>query len=290
MRSKSAGSGGRWRVLAFVFAVLLASCRSAPPAQRYALEGQVVRLDAASGQAVIQHGSIPGYMGAMTMGFVVRSREQFGALQPGQHIRATLVVRGTDSALEDVQILDDAPAQDLSAPGAFHMPTAGEAAPDFAFTDQDGHAARFSRYRGKAVLLSFIYTRCPLPEFCPRITSSFRAVESALAQDSSLYGKTQLVVVTLDPAFDTPAVLRQYGMQAGGLADFRHWQFLHVDAKPLQPVTRFYGLSLSNEDGQIVHSLSTAVITPGGKIYSWYHGNGFTNDAIVHDLRAAAAQ
>jgi len=291
MSAKSARRG--WSVAAALLLALLAGCK--PPAaseKRYPLQGEVVAVDTAAGEAVIRHGDIPGYMKGMTMGFALKDRAQASSLRVGQHIRATLVVAGDNSELENVEVVEaDPPATDASSAGAFHLPTAGEAVPEFHFTDQDGHPGKLSQYRGKTVLLSFIYTRCPLPDFCPRITANFREIEHALQSDPALFGRTRLLLITLDPEFDTPAVLRSYAVQSAGVAapqGFAHWQFLQPRARQLSPMAHFFGLTLSKEDGQIIHSLSTAVIGPDGKVAAWHHGGDWTRDDLLREIRSAA--
>lgn len=279
--------------LFFVF-TLLAACR-APYARRYPLVGEIVGIDRRGHQLILRHEDIPNFMKGMTMPFVVKDDKILDRVQIGQRIKATLAVTDTTSWLEDVQVTAPAPAPaDPSPPKSeLQIPSEGQPVPDFVFTNQDGRRIHLSQYRGKAVLLTFIYTRCPLPDYCPRMTHNFAEIEKALKQDPAAYDRTHLLSISFDPEFDTPRVLRQHALAVASIPAnelFRHWEFAAPNAKDLDALAHFFALSQWKEDGQIVHSLSTAIIDPDGKIYRWYHGNSWTTEEVLRETRAAAGK
>ncbi len=274
----------------FLLITLLAGCH-APNARRYPLVGEVVAIDRLGHQLVIRHEDIPNLMKGMTMPFTVKDPAILDRVQVGQHIKATLAVTDTKSWLEDVEVTSSAPAADAPPRSELRIPSEGEPVPDFEFTNQDGHRVHLSQYRGKVVLLTFVYTRCPLPDYCPRMTRNFLEIEKALKQDPAAYDRTHLLSISFDPEFDTPKVLRRHALSftsipAGEL--FAHWEFEVPNAKDLEAVARFFALSQWKEDGQIVHSLSTAIIDRDGKIHRWYHGNSWTVEEVLRETRSAA--
>jgi protein SCO1 len=270
-----------------IAAVLLVACQhqAEPAAKRYHLEGTVVSVDLDQEVLVVNHGPIPGFMGAMTMGYAVRDRHQLAGLSPGDEITADVVVQGTDSWLEHIVVVKKA----SGAPQAFiqaRPPQPGELVPDFDFINQFGRDERFSRFHGKAVLLTFIYTRCPLPNFCPLMNLNLAEINLALARSKQLYAETHLLSVSFDPLHDTPSVLRTYGTDFVARTDphFRHWEFVAVPSRELRTVPQFFGLSYLKQGTQIVHSMSTTLVSPDGRVYRWYGGNDWQPAEVLRNL------
>src|SRR4029077_11309497 len=129
-----------------------------------------------------------------------------------------------------------------SPPGAQLQPSdQGTQVPDFALVNQDGKRMRLQQYRGKSVLLTFIYTRCPLPDYCPLMTHNFAEIDKALAKNPKLYADTHLLSISFDPKFDTPPVLRNYArsyVQDKGAQTFQHWEFAALQAGETKDVTK----------------------------------------------------
>jgi protein SCO1/2 len=274
----------------FLLLAVLVACR-APNAQRYPLTGEILGIDRTAHQLIVRHEDIPNFMKGMIMPFGVKDLATLDRVRIGDRIKATLVVTDTESWLEDVQVTGQAPGETLQPHSQLQIPVEGEPVPDFVFTNQDGRRAHLAQYKGKVLLLTFIYTRCPLPDFCPRMTHNFLEIEKALKQDSAAYGSTHLLSVTFDPEFDTPKVLRQYALSMTSIPAaelFPHWEFAAPQSKDLDKIAHFFALSKWNENGQIIHSLSTAIIDKDGKLYRWYHGNSWTPEELLREARAAA--
>lgn len=266
----------------------------APAAEKpYPLKGVVVSVDAAAGRVIVRHEEVRGYMDAMTMPFNVAEPKMLAELKPGDEIEAKLVVGEKASRLEGIVVSRHGAApkvQTIPEQGPYGKP--GDAAPATALVGQDGKPLALADFRGKAVALTFIFTRCPLPEFCPRMNTQFAEMEAALAKEPALYGKTRLLSVSFDPEHDTPDVLREYRERflrgIKGVAP-AHWTFATGTVANIKEFTAFFGLTYLKSGEQFVHSLATAVLTPDGRVFSIRRGNDWESPAVIEDLRKAAA-
>jgi protein SCO1/2 len=171
----------------------------------------------------------------------------------------------------------------------YHVPAPGDAVPDFKLKNQDGRPIRLGQFRGKALLVTFIYTRCPLPDFCPRVTRNFAQIEKELAATPALYAKTHLLCVSFDPEHDTPERLRAYGATyIGGDASraFAHWDFAVAGKPELLEMAKFFDVGITyGADETITHTLSTTLIGPDGKVARFYPGNEWTAEQILGDVK-----
>jgi len=257
----------------------------------YPLRGKIVSTDAAKGEVTIDHQAIPGFMEAMTMPYKLRDTRILSELHPGDVITADVLVSQTADAdvfVDHFVVIGQAKA-DYRPAVQLHVPEAGDEVPDFRMTNQDGRAIRLAQFKGKALLLTFIYTRCPLPDFCPRVTRNFSVLEKSLAANPGLYAKTHLVCASFDPAGDTPDRLRAYGATYIGRDDpkaFQHWDFAVPSKDGLPPMARFFDVGLTNEaDNTITHTLSTTLIGPDGKVARFYPGNEWTPEELLADVK-----
>jgi protein SCO1/2 len=273
----------------------LAGCHTAAPSsengdagqssgKRYHLTGRIVSADKTAKSITIDGDDIPGFMPAMIMPYPVKDVAILDKLASGDQITADIVVQNGDSWLENVVVTGhSAPAKPAAA---LHMPSPGDEVPDFGLTNQDGKHISLALYRGHVLLLTFTYTRCPFPDYCPRITHQFSEIHHDLQSNPGLFAKTHLLSITLDPRHDTPRVLRAYGLSpAGGINGFRSWEFATADDLP--KMTNYFGLAYSQDGDVINHSLSTAVIGPDGKIFKWYHGNEWQPSDLLKDAADA---
>lgn len=217
-----------------------------PPERRYEIKGKLLTIDKYSRQVAIAHEAIAGYMGAMVMPFVVKDDWALSVLTPGDEVRATLVVDGTSSWIEDPVITKEStgsPVTDNSE--GLREPQPGDDVPDFTLVNQDGKRLHLHQYHKKALLLTFIYTRCPLPNYCPLMSSKFAELDKALEKDSALYTQTHLVGVSFDPGYDTPKVLKSYGSaytEKYTEEKFDHWEFATGTKDEVKGIAQFFGL------------------------------------------------
>lgn len=269
-------------VAAACIALLVMSCRSTPE-QSYALEGKVVAVDKSRHQVTVAHEAIPGFMDAMTMPFDVRDDWAISILEPGQEIEATLVIKGEQSWIEDLKISQTGNAGDSTVSKA--APEIGAEVPDFKLLNQDGKPIHLAQYRGKPILLTFIYTRCPLPNYCPRTSKTFSEIFHGIQSLPPITRKPHLLTVSFDTENDTPEVLRKYARRYMNPAAFDEWEFATGSPEEIKEITSYFGLSYWKESGQIIHSLVTALIGPDGRLVRLYPGNEWTASQILADFR-----
>ncbi len=278
--------------------LLTNACGPRRPAneKRYPLKGKVIAVNKTERTATIKHEDIPGYMPGMTMPFKLKSEGDLQMLKAGDDVSATLVVTDIDSWIEVEAIVEGSSPLSATAevPGE---PKPGDEIPDFGLVNQDGKRVRLSQYKGEAVALTFVYTRCPQPDQCTLMSTNFAAVDKALQAQPDIYAKTHLLTISFDPNYDTPKVMRSYGAShTGRYSDetFQHWEFLTGTADEVKGVAQFFGLRYFHDadsgDEQVIHSLRTGIIGPDGKLFKLYRGNEWKPDQIVEDLKTIATQ
>jgi len=270
-----------------VSAVLCLDACAGKPAdeRRYELRGKVVSVDRAKGEVAVEHEDIPGFMSAMTMDFPVRDAEALKVLEPGDRVQATLVVTDDAHWLDSLVITRAKPGADITATfNGAREPQPGDEMPDVKLVNQDGRPFNTHRLKGRALVVTFIYTRCPLPDQCPLLSANFAQLNAALGRDAELREKAHLLSVTLDPEFDKPEVLKAYGATYAG-GKFGDWDFATGDPAEVRRFAEFFGLVYQAEGGQVTHSLRTAVVTPGGKLYKIYRGNEWKPEEVLSDLK-----
>jgi protein SCO1/2 len=261
-------------------------------AKRYALKGKVISIDKNAGTANINNEPIAGFMDPMVMPYNIKPASALDQLQPGDSITADVVVAEPGNYwLENVKVTAHAQPSATKPTAAVHIPEPGDEVPDFKLVNQNGKQISLHHYRGQTLLLTFIYTRCPFPDFCPRIAHEFSAIDHQIRADPGRYGKTHLLSISFDPAHDTPKVLRAYGFSCAGGKDpalFARWEFSVIPKSELPEFANYFALTYEPDGGLITHSLSTAVISPNGKILKWYHGADWQASDLLQDLASAA--
>ena len=272
--------------------LVAAACAPAPPKNTYTLQGQILSIDAPRKTLTIKHGDIKGLMPAMTMPYTVRDAALLDGLTAGDVIDATLVVESNDAYLSTVKKtgtapLERPPAEAPTPPAAAVEPLKeGDTVPDAAFVDQNARRVRFSKFAGAPLVMTFIYTRCPLPNFCPLMDRHFVTIQKALESDPAL-SAVRLVTVSFDPANDSPAVLKQRGKELG--ADFSRWTFLTGDRDDIDRFGARFGLVVSrapNDPRDITHNLRTVIVDRRGRLAKTYTGNDWTPQQVIADLKA----
>jgi protein SCO1/2 len=288
-----------------IAAVLLVGCHSGPTAgsgqssssanfKVYKLRGKVVSTNAAKGEATLNHEAIPGLMEAMTMPYKLKDPSILSELHPGDVITADVLVSADPNAdylIDHIVVVGQA-RPDYKPPVNYHMPAPGDATPDFKLRNQDGRPIHLGQFKGKALLVTFIYTRCPSPEFCPRVTRNFAAIEKQLAANPAVYAKTHLLCISFDPEHDTPERLRAYGatyIGSDAKDAFAHWDFAVPEKPVLAEMAKWFDLGMTGEaDGTITHTLSTTLIGADGKVARFYPGNEWTAEQVFADVKQLA--
>ena len=257
----------------------------------FTIRGRVVGTDA--NHVTLDGENVPGFMEAMTMEYKLKDPNIVSELHPGDRITAKVLATSDGVNFSNVQ-LDDIVViaqgrPDYKPAVTYHVPTPGDAVPDFHLLNQSDRTIHLEEFKGKVVLLTFIYTRCQLADFCPRMSRNFADVDKALAADPSLYKQTHLISVSFDPAYDTPKVLRSYGgAYTGNYTNekFLHWDFAAPSKKDLAAVTQFFNVGVTAGDSKsLTHSLSTVLIDKNGKIIAWYPDNDWKPEDVVATIR-----
>jgi protein SCO1 len=280
-------------VLIFMLVVVVAAaaCGRISDERTYQLHGQVLSIAAPQKQLTVKHEEIKGLMPAMTMPYTVRDEKLLAGLTPGDLIDATLIVETNDAYLRTIKKVGQAPLEppppESNGPVArsgFELLKPGEGVPDTKFLDQDGRKRSFSAFRGAPVVMTFIYTRCPLPTFCPLMDRHFAAMQKRLKEDPAL-SKVHLVTVSFDPKTDTPPVLKKHAKTLN--ADLSRWTFLTGDRDEVDQFAMRFGVSIAramNDPRDITHNLRTVIIDADGKLAKTYTGNDWSPEQILKDL------
>jgi protein SCO1/2 len=230
-------------------------------------------------------------MPAMTMPYKVRDAALLEAIAPGDLINARLIVTSNDAYLSEVRKvgqapLEAAPAAAPQAASGVELLKPGDAVPDGRFVDQDGKPRTLRSFKGTPVVLTFIYTRCPMPTFCPLMDRHFATIQKQLKGDSTLKGRVHLVSVSFDPATDTPPVLKKHARTLD--ADSRIWTFLTGNRDDIDQFAAGFGVSVTralNDPRDITHTLRTAIIDADGRLVKVYTGNEWTPEQILADIQ-----
>ena len=301
--TKSLGSAqSRLLCCAFLGLTWVAGCRSSQNGaaqnqpERHFVRGQVVAVNSTEGTILLAHEAIPGFMPAMTMDYKVADRSALAELHPGDRIGADLL-NDRDAAgpknlrLTGVDVLQQAKADYLPAV-AYHVPAPGDTVPNFALLNQSGKTIHMDQFRGKVLLLTFIYTRCPLADYCPRMSRNFADINRQLQADPTVYAKTHLLTVSFDPTYDTPPVLRSYGGAYTGMytrEKFEHWDFAAPSEVELPKMEQWFDVGVTPAGKQLQHSLATVAIGTDGKVIAFYPSNDWKVDDVLQVMRRAAS-
>jgi len=278
----------KFRVVALV--ALLAAAASCSSAKTYEMRGQILGINRDKVEVLVKHDEIPGLMAAMTMPWKVQQASMLDNLGPGDLIATEIVVDNSQGVITKITKLGtakpDTPAPAGAArPGVRYL-APGDPVPNQAFVNQDGRAVDFNSIRGnRAMAVTFIYTKCPIPTFCPAMDRQFAGAQ-ALIKDKGLAGKAALLSVSFDPKNDTPAVLKQHAKTLG--ADPAVWTFATGDRDEIDRFASSLLLTLvrgaaPNPD-EIGHTLRTTVVDKNGKIAKSYAGAEWTPAELVAEL------
>jgi protein SCO1/2 len=275
--------------LVLCMTIAAAGCSRAPEPKEYPLTGQILAITPERREVTIRHEDIPNFMPGMTMPFTVRDTALLEGKEPGDLVTGTLVVGEVEAYLSTLTTTGHAPVESPPTAGAPRFLRPGDPVADAPLVDQDGTPRPLSSFAGHRVALTFVYTRCPIPEFCPLMNRHFAAMQKAVKARPDL-ADVRLVTVTLDPAFDTPPVLKAH---AGVFnADPAVWSFLTGDPAEVRAFAEQFGIHNEadpQDPSQIIHSLRTAVIAPDGRLVTNESGNDWTPTELLADITATPA-
>lgn len=279
-----------WRLLIAGW-LLAAACSREPEARTYELKGQVLAVKPETREILVKHEDIPGFMPAMTMPYAVKDAALIRDRAPGDLITATLTVEPNLAYLSSITRTGSAPlpedARTTIPPAAgIELLRPGAAVPDATLIDQDEKPITLNDFAGSAAAITFIYTRCPLPQYCPLMDRRFAEVQSLAAGDPALAGRVRLLSVSFDPKFDRPAVLSSHARALG--ADPSVWRFATAGEEIVDRLAARFGINVIREqNGTITHNLRTAVIDPSGKVTAILDHNAWTAEDLIRELKAA---
>jgi protein SCO1/2 len=277
--------------MALLLTLVAAACGSSSSNGReYKLQGQVLAISPDHREATIKHEDIPGFMSAMTMPYKAREASEYEPLVPGDLINATLVVEENDAYVKDVKKVGNAPLERTAGSAApasagFELLAMGAPVPDVSLTNQDGNKFGLDAFRGSALVVTFTYTSCPMPTFCPLMDKNFAAMQTKLKERGNDL-KMHLLSVSIDPAVDTPPVIKNHAQTLG--ADPSIWTWATGDRDEIDKWASRFGVSISratNDPRDITHNLRTVIIDRQGNLVHAYSGNEWTPDQVLADVR-----
>lgn len=265
--------------------LLIAGSLAARPVQRYPVTGLVLSVDAPHATVLVSHDPIPNYMDAMTMPYRVDDPRVLANLKPGERIKFTLVVGKSSSYISNVHVLEyDSMERDpaqvrrltildeaMRAKAGSSMLKIGEIVPNFSLIDQANRSVALSEFRGKVVAITFIYTRCPLPDYCIRLSNNFAKLQKRFEDRPN--SDLVLLSITFDPEHDQPEVLKKYAEQWKAK---ENWHFLTGPLAAVKQVCGMFGMNFWPDEGLMTHSLRTVVLDREGTMVANLEGNQYT--------------
>jgi protein SCO1/2 len=285
------------QILLLVCAAVIALISQGCGRKTYQVKGVVHEVQPTRQKVVIAHEKIPGYMDAMTMTFDVKNTNELTGLKPGDDISFRMVVTEDDGWIDQVKRLGTTtPIPAANAPANFRRARevdalkVGDAMPNYNFTNQSGQPVTLSDLKGQSVAFTFIFTRCPFPTFCPRMSQNFEAVQSQLKEMPNAPTNWHLLSITIDPQFDTPSVLKNYATQYR--YDPKRWSFVTGELIDITAIAEQFGLLFYRPDPNqlagINHNLRTVVLTASGKIHKVIPENTWQPSEVAAALVEAA--
>lgn len=266
------------------------STASAKTNQVFAVKGVIKELKPDGKTVEIRHEAITNYMPAMVMPFEAKEPKELAGLKAGDEVKFRMTVTDDDVWIDQIQKLTVRnPNQLPSKAGVFHFSRdveplqVGDALPEYHFTNELGQAVSTAQFKGEAVGITFIFTRCPLPNFCPKMTSNFQEVQKKLLGMTGGPANWHLLTISFDPEFDTPEILKAYAER--NKADPKHWNYLTGE---ISTISEQFGQMFWKDEGALNHNLRTAVIDASGKVQKVFQGNNWTTEEMVSEMVKAA--
>ncbi len=284
----------------------LIGCKQEPPApvaagaspeetpREYSVRGVVRRVEPERRSVVVKHDEIPGFMPAMTMPFDVKEPKELQGLKPGDRITFRMLVTTNDGWIDRIQVLgSDTNATATPPPvritSSVPLLEAGSMLPDYTLTNELGKVIRLSDFRGQVLAFTFIFTRCPYPDFCPRMTDLFGRAQKTLAGQPEAPKNLRFLSISFDPEHDTPELLRAYAERQH--YDPAQWTLATGAWDQLEPLTGHFGLIFGRDvpPEKMEHNLRTVVVRPSGQIQAVLPSNEWQLEDLLREIRAAAS-
>ncbi len=286
-------------LLSGIFLITASGCRrqidtagtqQAASVSRYPLRGLVLGKSATSHKVTIRQDTIRGFMPETNAVYTIANPDLFQQLKPGDAITADVLVPSDSSnyRLKNVKVVAESRGPSALASLPPHQLLIGEQVPDIPLVNQDGKTVHFRQFHGKAVLITFIDTQCT--DDCPIITGLFGKVNTLLRGHPSAYADSALISVSIDPKFDTPPVLRRYGLKYlhGDAEDFSHWEFVDLPPERLKRLATAFGVMYKPVKGDIIHTMETALIAPDGTVVEQWGGDDWNPKIVAEAIEAAS--
>ncbi|HTL55344.1 MAG TPA: SCO family protein [Candidatus Limnocylindrales bacterium] len=262
--------------------------------QVFQVKGLVVAVKPREKAVEIKHEEIPGYMPAMTMPFDVKDTNALAELEPGQRVSFRLLVTDTEGWIDHIQKLGEA-TNTLPTAGPVRLARnvdplqGGDLLPDYRLVNQFGEEIHTSQFKGRALAITFLFTRCPYPTFCPLVANHFEEVQKKLLELTQAGTNWHLLTISFDPEFDKPEVLKVYAQSHH--YDPKHWTFATGDLVDITAIGEQFGLAFwQDQNGSISHNLRTVVIDATGRVQKVFEGNTWTADELASEMVKAGGK
>lgn len=262
--------------------------------REYPVQGVVRRVEPERRSVVVKHEEIPGFMPAMTMPFDVKDAKELAGLKAGDRIAFRMLVTTNDGWIDRIRVVGSETNAAATEPSPVRLTSsvplleAGSPLPDYTLTNELGKVIRLSDFRGRVLAFTFIFTRCPYPDFCPRMTDHFARAQKALSTQPDAPKNLKFLSISFDPQHDTPDLLRAYAERHAYDPD--QWSLATGAWDQLEPLTGNFGLIFGRDvpPERMEHNLRTVVVRPSGRIHAILPSNEWSVDDLVREVRAAA--
>lgn len=261
--------------------------------QTFQARGVVVEVEADGKTVRIRHDTIPGYMQSMTMPFEVKDTNELAGLEPGDAVAFRLIVTRTDGWIDQVKKLAGPVADAPPTTGSFRLVRdveplkTGDSLPEYHFINEQGRPFSTGQFKGQALAINFLFTRCPFPTFCPLMANNFAETQKKLLARKDAPTNWHLLTISFDPEYDKPEVLKAYARSHGYAPE--RWTFATGELIDITAITEQLGQQFWHEpEGGISHNLRTAVIDASGRVQTNFVGNKWTTDRLVEEIIKAA--
>lgn len=280
--------------LSVIFTMVLLLCtatRAAAAEQVFEVTG-VIRGRLDDGQLIIQHDEIAGYMPAMTMAFALSVPAEAANLRNGDRVKFRFRVGDDASRAEGFVVtgreesVPETKTKSTPTPKARRL-RGGDLVPDFSLVDENNAPVTSATWRGRLTVVTFIFTRCPVPEYCPAMAARFGRLQKSIVADPKLAVRARLVSITLDPEFDRPEILKAYGEAVG--ANPAVWSFATGNQETITTLTKAFAVYNERNGATLDHTLTTALIGPDGRVFELWRGNGWREQELLDALNRESA-